>query len=291
MQVSKAFGAAVVMAILLSLNAPMSFALAQQSASATSFCAHEVPSGSTVNPSADTIVLSNGSAVALSNFPCSMTSVVWGTTGHPAEGDLTMSGSNHYSSFQDEWTSPPAPSSGSFSSPEGVALYDGLQNSNDIVQPLLVYGCITTSDCSNSWRLTAYADMSGTLYYVTPLSSSQGDTIQGTVTLGDYLACSGGSGSGQGYNIDAQIVSGSSVSLNVCTYDLYQNAAAGSIEVHDLSTCTQMPGTTSDDFGSISWGGSISVTESTAHDVTFCTSSATWYSSPTVYLNLQWHDS
>jgi hypothetical protein len=294
MRASKVLAAAVVIAMIFSVNAPVSFALAAQNTG--SYCAREVPSGSTVNPSAGTVALPNGSVVATTRFTCSQTSVVWcssGCSGQAAEGDLTISGSgNAYTNFQDEWTTPPAPSSGTFSSPEGVALYDGLQTSSDIVQPLLVYGCITTTDCSNSWRLTAYADMGGSIYYVTPLSPSGSSTIQGTITLGDFESCSGGSGSGQGYDAVAQIVSGSSVSLNVCTNDQYKDAVTGAIEVHDLSTCTQMPGTTSDKFSSISWTttGSSTATESTPSGVSFCSGSASWTNSPSIYLTLSWTD-
>ena len=173
--------------------------------------------------------------------------------------------------------------SGTFTSPEAVGLYDALQDAstNHIMQPLLVYGCITSSDCSNSWRLTAYGKLGSTIYYVTPTGPSQGDTIQGTITAGDYESCSGGSGMGEGYNIDADDVSSSSsVSLNVCTSDQYQDAVGGSLELQDLSTCTQMPGTTFMDFGSISWSGSGSTTEVTGGNVNFCSPGNTWYNSP-----------
>jgi hypothetical protein len=57
---------------------PAFFAEASQVA-AGSVCAIELPSGSTVNPSAGTITLPNGSADAITKFPCSMTSVIWAT--------------------------------------------------------------------------------------------------------------------------------------------------------------------------------------------------------------------
>ena len=86
---SRALPIAVVIAIVitavLSVNAATSLAVASQAA-AGSRCAIEVPSGSTVDPSAGRIVLSNGSVVAITRFPCSMTSVVWGTTGNAAIG-------------------------------------------------------------------------------------------------------------------------------------------------------------------------------------------------------------
>jgi hypothetical protein len=268
-----------------------------QSLGAAPVCAREVPSGSVVNPSAGTITLSNGSIVAAADIPCSMTSVIWGATGNAAYGTLTISSSEYYTDFSNQWTTPSAPSSGSFSSPEGIGIWNGLgsSSSGDVVQPLLVYGCITSSDCSDSWRLTAYAYIGGTVYYVTPLSPSQGNTIQGTATLGDWLSCSGGSGSGQGYGIGAKIVSGSSVSLNVCTHDLYTLAAAGSIEVHDLSTCTQMPNTGSDTFGTFYFttSGTNSATEGTGSDVSFCSASASWNNNnpSNILLDLSWSTS
>jgi hypothetical protein len=66
---------AVVAAIYVITSLPVAFG------AAGSRCAIEVPSGSTVNPSAGRIVLSNGSAVAISHFPCSVTSVVWAAVG------------------------------------------------------------------------------------------------------------------------------------------------------------------------------------------------------------------
>jgi hypothetical protein len=269
-------------------------------------CAREVPNGSIVDPSAGRITLSNGSVLAITKFTCSMTSVVLcssSCTGHVAEGDLTMSGSSYFTNYQDEWTSPPAPSSGTFgtgSNAQFVSLYDGLQQTcflcTDIFQPVLVYGCITSSDCSNSWRLSPYAISGGAIYYVSPpLSPSQGNTIQGTITMGDFVSCSGGSGSGPGYSIVAQIVSGSSENLSVCTNDQLQNAVTGSIEVHNLSSCTQMPGTTSDSFSSISWSGSSGVTElNRGSDISggFCNGSATWNNSDpnNIFLTLSWTD-
>lgn len=293
MRASKVLAAVMVIAMALSVNAPVSFALATQGTA--SVCAREVPPGSVVDPSAGRITLSNGVVVALADIPCSMTNVIWGTTGNAAYGTLTVSSSVYYTSYQDEWTSPPAPSSGSFSSPEGVGLWDGLQNSNDVVQPLLVYGCITSSDCSNNWRLTSYALIGGTIYYVTPLSPSQGNTIQGSITYDSSISGgSGCSGTQPGYTIDANIVGGSSVSLTVCTTDQYQTAVSGSIEVHDLSTCTQMPGTTSDSFNSLSWAttGSSSAAEHTGSDVSFCSAGATWNNSNpnNIYLTLSWTD-
>jgi hypothetical protein len=289
---SKLLATVLAIAIVLSVNAPVSFALASHNAS--SVCAREVPSGSIVDPLAGRITLPNGSTVALANIVCSMTSVVWTTTGNAAYGTLTISSPLYYTNFQDQWTSPPAPSSGSFSSPQGVGLWNGLENANDVVQPLLVYGCIISSDCSNSWRLTAYALFGSTIYYVTPLSPSQGDTIQGVVTYSSSISGgSGCSGTQPGYTLNAKDTTAStSVSLSVCTSDQYQTAVAGSIEVHSLSTCTQMPNTGSDSFSSLSWttSGSSSATEHTGSDVSFCSASASWDNSNpnNIVLNLSW---
>jgi hypothetical protein len=73
------FSMAVVIAVVGSIYAITSLPVAF--GATESKCAIELPSGSTVNPSAGRIVLSNGSAVAISHFPCSMTSVTWGAAG------------------------------------------------------------------------------------------------------------------------------------------------------------------------------------------------------------------
>ncbi len=290
MQASKVLAAVMVIAMVFSVNAPASFALASQSAA--SVCAREVPSGSIVDSTVGRITLSNGSVLAITDIPCSMTSVIWGTTGNAAYGTLTVSSSYHYTSYSDEWTSPPAPSSGSFSSPQGVGLWDGLQSASNVVQPLLVYGCIISSDCSNSWRLTSYALIGGTVYYVTPVSPSQGDTIKGAITYDSSLSMC--SSSGPGYTIDAKDTTASTdVNLKVCTTDQYHTAVTGSIEVHDLSTCTQMPNVSSDSFSSLSWTlapSNTGVTEHTGSDVSFCSASASWDNSNpnNIILDLSW---
>jgi hypothetical protein len=85
-QASKVLPIAVVIAMVLAVSALASFVFASQAAGST--CAREVPSGSIVDPSADTVVLPNGSVVAIAKFPCSMTSVVWQTTGIAAIGQF-----------------------------------------------------------------------------------------------------------------------------------------------------------------------------------------------------------
>ena len=69
---------AIMIGVILSVDGTAFFAEASQVA-AGSVCAIELPSGSTVNPSAGTITLPNGSADAITKFPCSMTSVIWAT--------------------------------------------------------------------------------------------------------------------------------------------------------------------------------------------------------------------
>src|SRR5271163_4545607 len=96
-------------------------------------CAREVPSGSIVDSPVGRVTLPNGTAVAITKFPCQMTSFVLGTSGHPAEGDLDLTPTAYWTSFQDEWTTPPVPSSGTYSGDQFSVLYDGLDNSNDIV--------------------------------------------------------------------------------------------------------------------------------------------------------------
>jgi hypothetical protein len=197
--------------------------------------------------------------------------------------------SGYFSYFQDKWTTPPAPSSGTFTYPMAVALWDGLETSTDVVQPLLVYGCITSSNCDDGWQFTASALFGSTPYYATSYVASSGDSIEGTITYeSSYAGCTN---SGPAYYIEAVDTTASQGSyLTECTSDHYSVAVAGSIEIHDLSTpCTVMPGTGSDSFGSLSWTGTISptVTEATGSQVSFCSAAASWGSSA---LGLSWTD-
>jgi len=257
-------------------------------------CAREVPSGSIVDSPVGRVTLPNGTAVAITKFPCQMTSFVLGTSGHPAEGDLDLTPTAYWTSFQDEWTTPPVPSSGTYSGDQFSVLYDGLDNSNDIVQPVLIYGCITPANCSNSWRIVAYALFgSNPPNYATPYSATAGDTIKGTITYeSSYSGCAS---DGPAYYIESVDVTASQGSyLTECTTDQYQTAVFGSLEEYNLTTCTQMPGTTSDTFSSYSSVTSpsgASATESSS-STRFCTPSmpVNWNSGP-VTLTLKWKDS
>lgn len=249
-------------------------------------CAHEVPSGSVVDPAVGTVLLPNGTVVSTNNLPCMGSGFpAWQTTGNAAYGTMTLSGSYYYTNFQDLWTVPPAPSNGQFTSPQGLAFYNGLQGGNDIVQPLLVYGCITSTDCSNSWRIAGYACFScstifQSVYYSPPLSVSKGDTIEGTLIL--TPSTPGCSGSGPSYTVaarDETTVPVQTTTLVVCDTDHYQIGIAGSLEVHSLSTCNQMPGSGNNYFQTISCttspsGGSPSF--NTGSDVSFCSANAFW---------------
>jgi hypothetical protein len=279
----------------VAIAAPLSISPQDSSQDGGLVCARELPSGSIVDASAGKITLPNGSAVATTKIPCSMTSVVWCTSscsGHVAEGDIKVSSSYYYTSYQDGWVTPPAPSSGSFNSSQGVGLYDSLQGGGDVMQPLLVYGCIISSDCSNSWRFSAYALVGGIVDYATPVSSSSSDTLTGTITY--YASISGCISNGPGYGINAQDTHTSTHSiLYQCTSDQFHAAATGSLEVHGLSTpCTVMPGTGSDNFGAISYATSPSgagLTYTSGGDILggFCGGGQTWNSNP-ASLTLSW---
>jgi hypothetical protein len=286
---------AIVTAMFLSINAPISFAVSSQNGGA--FCAREVPSGSIVDASAGTITFPNGSVVASANMPCSMTSVVFsccsnGPLVYGSEGALNVN--QYFASFQDQWTSPPNPS-GSLGSNQAVALWDGLSyysSNHDIVQPVLIYGCIITSDCSSSWRFTAYAIIGGIIDYATPVSTGNGDTVQGVMTY--YSSIMGCIGNGPGYGINAKDGSAHST-LYQCTSDQYPFAYAGALEPINLTTCTQMPGTTSDAFGSISYttgnpSGGTATAGTGGNGNTFCSGTHSWNSGHTT-LTLGWRDS
>jgi len=254
---------------------------ASSSSSSASGCAYEVPSGAVVDPTAGTVLLSDGIMASTGTLPCMGTgSPFWSTTGNAAYGTMPLSGSHYYTNFQDLWTVPPAPSNGQFNSPQGLAFWNGLQGvGSDIVQPLLVYGCIASSDCSNSWRVVGYAVYGG-IYYSPPLSVSKDDTIEGTlIRTTSTPGCSGG---GPSYTIaarDESKVPVQTTTLVICDTDQNNTAVAGSLEVHALSTCNQMPGYGDNYFKTISYttspsGGSPSFNR--GNDVSFCGANAYW---------------
>jgi hypothetical protein len=69
----------IAIAVVLSIGAVASYPFAPPSSG--SVCARQVLNGSIVDPAGGRITLSNGSVVAITKFPCSMTSVVLGTNG------------------------------------------------------------------------------------------------------------------------------------------------------------------------------------------------------------------
>ena len=175
------------------------------------------------------------------------------------------------------------------------AIWDGLQVAGgNIIQPILIYGCVTSSNCQNGWQFAgAWLDAStGTEAFSTPYSATPGATIQGTVSyLSRYAACG---------NIPVWLISvydtssGVTSTLGVCGSQSFQEAVAGALEVKDISACNQMPGSGSDTFSSISYATSPSggsVTDSTfANSNNFCipTTPAQWVSGN---LDLSWKTS
>jgi hypothetical protein len=255
----------------------------------TPICAREVPSGSTVDPAAGRVVLPNGSVLAIANIHCTKTDIVMGTA--VAYGQLTVTSSYHYTSYTDEWTVPPAPSSGSFTSGMFVSLWNGLEKSSDIVQPILVYGCITSSNCSNSWRISGYAiccGFFGSVYYSSPLTASATNTINGTLLLNPHVSLC--SSNGPAYTVAAQDVSTStSTNLVICTTDQFQTADAGALEYNGLTSCSQMPGNGYDDFTSIFFKtapSTVSASQSTGSNGSFCRGNGAGWISTT--LDIQW---
>jgi len=258
---------------------------------AGSVCAYGVPNGSVVDPSAGTVTFPNGTTLATTKLQCSM-SVPWST--NAAYGYLSPQSGDSFTAFQSYWTVPSAPSSGSFSSPEGVGIWNGVVSGSSVLQPLLVYGCISSTDCSNSWRLTSYAYICGTFscttYYVTPaMSVSSGDGIYGALAYSSSITGgSGCSGTQPGWIITSDdYPTGGGVntySLSVCTSKTWSDAIVGSLEEHSLTSCTQLPAGGSDSWpaSDIYWsetnGGTVAY-EGTGSDISFCSASASWSSS------------
>jgi hypothetical protein len=286
MQASRLLPVAIMIAMVLSINAQISFAAYPQNAGET--CAREVPSGSIVNPSAGTVTYPNGSVVAMADVRCHMTSIVYGYNGIDASGQQGVGFNQYFTSYQDEWTTPPAPSSPTFGANQGVGLWNALALSNgDILQPLLTWGCIVSTSCSNSWQYTAYSLLSGgPPVFATPYAADSGDTIEGTITYeSSYGSCPSSA-----YYIEAVDVTDSDGSfLTVCTTDKFTAADAGAIEVKNLTMCSQMPGTTSETFSSISYTTSpsgVTATNDRPTPGSFCSPSNT--ASP--FITLGWTD-
>lgn len=299
-----AFASITIAAMLgLSLNAP--FALASSEAATSRACAFGVPSGSIVNPTLGNILLPNGTEISETSLVCESTSIRLQTTGALANGHMDLGGSYYYTNFQDQWNVPSVPSSGNYGSNQYSALWDGLElptiQGGDIVQPVLVYGCIASGDCLNQWRFTGYAcfhcnQVNPAIYYAKPLfNANYGGEILGSLHLNPNVSfCPN---DGPAYTVAAgDLTTGQTENLIICTTDQYQIADTGALEVANLSTCSQLPGYPADgDFNSISYTTSPSVgsvSYSTGSNVSFCNAMAGWSTNPPhSYLVITWDDS
>ena len=258
-------------------------------------CVRSVPNGSTVDPYSGKVELANGTVVKASSIPC-MSGTKASTTGNEAYGYLTVSSSYYYTNFQDSWTVPNSPTNGAFSVGMADIFWDGLQNSNGIEQPILIYGCIEwnifnqcVEGSNTAWYIYDYSDVGGSVYISSAIAVSPGDSIYlGEIQRDPSLTfCSG---NGPGYSVDVEdITIGKAVDMAVCDNNQYTDAIAGSFEVHSISSCNQLPNSSSDAFSSISFTTSpsgASPSYGTGY-YNFCSVGASWNSGDTT-LTLSW---
>lgn len=178
-----------------------------------------------------------------------------------------------YSSMSASWTVPPAPSNtnGMSSSLKSVMLWDGFVDSSAgsyggyVLQPLIAYGCVRVNAFGQcvvptsgtlGWNMFAWVNgfSSSSGLWTGPQAISAGDSITGTVTyLSSYSGCGG-----PAYEvyIKDNSIGGSSSNPEIyyqCTSDHFGTAEGQVLEATtNISSCNQMPHTTSETASSIS---------------------------------------
>ncbi|WPV65207.1 hypothetical protein [Chitinophaga sp. LS1] len=142
--------------------------------------------------------------------------------------------------FSTTWTVPPAPST---SNGQTIFMFNGLQNSSYILQPVLQWGP-SAAGGGNYWAIANwYVDgSSGTAIFSNLVRVSAGTSLTGIMTL------TGSSGST--YSYTSAFTGYSSINLSVSNIQkLYW--AAESLEVYYPVVCTDYPNTTKTTFSNI----------------------------------------
>lgn len=254
--------------------------------SGTAACVTTVPNHSVVNPETGKILLQNGTVIEISSIPCSpgLEASVYANVGY---GYMSVSSPEYFTYIQDSWSVPSAPSSGGFNDTQADVFWNGFQGTStqDIVQPILVYGCITydaltqtcTEGSSSAWSIFDQANVGNHWYSSSAISVSATDSIVGAVTYDSSLTFCNSSGPGYSIGI-GDSTSSQSVNYSICDTFQFREAIGQSLEVHYLTACNQMPNATSEDFSSLSWYTSTGTTPSygTGSDLSFCSAGASW---------------
>jgi len=253
--------------------------------SLTTSCATMVPNHSVVNPETGKILLQNWTIVPISSMPCGPAAVL-SVYANIAFGGATVATGNYFTYIDESWSVPSAPSSPMTNTTQLDALWNGFGGSGtqDVVQPALVYGCVSynSNGCvtgsESGWSLVDQANVGNHVYDSSVLSASASDSIVGEVTYDSSLSfCSS---SGPGYSIGVgDSNTGHSVTFSICDTYRFKIAYGQSLEVHYLTSCTQLPNQSSEDFTSLSYSTATSGTPTFSHgtNLSFCgPAAASW---------------
>ncbi|MBV8256034.1 MAG: hypothetical protein JO154_25790 [Chitinophaga sp.] len=143
----------------------------------------------------------------------------------------TNNSASAISYFNTNWTVPPAPA---VNSGQTIFLFNGIQNSDHILQPVLQWGP-SAAGGGAYWAIANWY-VGNSAIYSNLIRVSPGTNLQGLMTL-----LSGGSSTG---SYKSAFVGYSSIDLNVYNIPtLYW--AAESLEAYGVATCSNYPNTTS----------------------------------------------
>jgi hypothetical protein len=205
-------------------------------------CIHEIPDGAVVEGKS---IYVDGKLVNQVQ-PC----------GHPPRTDVSrqlptlngwietavrnatpFGGVSWYNQIWTTWTVPSIPA---ITSPQLLYFFNGLQGSHSILQPVLQWG-FSPAGGGPIWAMAnwlVYAD--GTAFHDSIKGVFPGDTITGYVQLDTNIPCSA-SGMACFYKIGYMTRNGQNSQVTFAAGDIYNQAVDGTLEAYNLTTCDQLP--------------------------------------------------
>jgi hypothetical protein len=190
-------------------------------------------------------------------------------TGWIVYADWSNDTGSPIASFTTTWTVPPAPTT---QSGQLIFLFNGIQNSTMIYQPVLQWGVGAATGGGYSWAVASwYADgQGGQAFYSTLASVNTGDVLVGVITL------TGQSAGSFSYNCQFQGIDNTSLPI---TNVQELTWCAETLEAYGLQTCSDYPNTACTQMGAIgiqtSGQTNPAVTWSATNLVTDCNQLAT----------------
>ncbi len=183
-------------------------------------------------------------------------------SGWIADASWTNNSGQPVSSFRTTWVVPPAPTS---LSGQTIFLFNGIQNSTMIYQPVLQWGP-SAAGGGNYWAVASwYADgQGGVAYYSKLIKVNVGDTLIGVMTLTSH------SSAGFSYNCEFQGIANSNLAIQNVQELTW---CIETLEAYGITKCSDYPNTGDTAFTNIAIQcGSITptITWSAANIVTDC---------------------